>query len=183
MFCGRSVVCLRGVSPGWQGGTAAVWAIGQVGHLSGHRYSGYRCIAAARCICTQGLAVRRLSQVAGNLDTRAHPCGRRAPDVQPDRHRGNARHPDIGASIFSAPAGPVADPNTVVVTDRSLHRVGPDGCRAVDQIIRTTALGLHQVPVQIGAVATAVGTAPLQSLIKVKLPLTQPPILLGSTRR
>lgn len=71
----------------------------------------------------------------------------------------------------------------MVVTDRSLHRVGPDGCRAVDQIIRTTALGLHQVPVQIGAVATAVGTAPLQSLIKVKLPLTQPPILLGSTRR
>ena len=50
---------------------------------------------------------------------------------------------------------------------------------AIPPIIRTTALGLRQVPVQIGEVATAFGTTPIQSLIKVKLPLALPSILLG----
>lgn len=50
---------------------------------------------------------------------------------------------------------------------------------AIPPIIRTTTLGLRQVPAEIGEVATAFGTRPLQALTKVRLPLASPSILLG----
>lgn len=50
---------------------------------------------------------------------------------------------------------------------------------AIPPIIRTTALGLRQVPVEIDEVTRAFGTRPLQALWKAKLPLASPMIMLG----
>ena len=50
---------------------------------------------------------------------------------------------------------------------------------AIPPIIRTTALGLRQVPVEVDEVARSFGTTPLQALTKLKLPLAMPSIMLG----
>lgn len=50
---------------------------------------------------------------------------------------------------------------------------------AIPPIIRTTALGLRQVPVEISEVASAFGANPVQALVKVRLPLASPSIMLG----
>ncbi|MEL7465237.1 MAG: ABC transporter permease subunit [Pseudomonadota bacterium] len=50
---------------------------------------------------------------------------------------------------------------------------------AIPPIIRTTALGLRQVPAEIGEVGRSFGATSLQTLIKVKLPLASPSIMLG----
>ena len=50
---------------------------------------------------------------------------------------------------------------------------------AIPPIIRTTALGLRQVPETIDEVGRSFGATPLQTLWKVKLPLASPSIMLG----
>jgi ABC-type proline/glycine betaine transport system permease subunit len=50
---------------------------------------------------------------------------------------------------------------------------------ALPPIIRTTSLGIRQVPETIGEVGDAFGTTRLQALLKIKLPLASPSILLG----
>ncbi|MEM7189060.1 MAG: ABC transporter permease subunit [Pseudomonadota bacterium] len=50
---------------------------------------------------------------------------------------------------------------------------------AIPPIIRTTALGLRQVPVEVDEVARSFGSTPVQSLWKAKLPLASPSIMLG----
>ena len=50
---------------------------------------------------------------------------------------------------------------------------------AIPPIIRTTSLGLRQVPVEIDEVARSFGTTPLQALAKLKMPLAMPSIMLG----
>ena len=50
---------------------------------------------------------------------------------------------------------------------------------AIPPIIRTTALGLRQVPVEIDEVARSFGSNPVQALWKAKLPLASPSIMLG----
>ncbi|MEM7268460.1 MAG: ABC transporter permease subunit [Pseudomonadota bacterium] len=50
---------------------------------------------------------------------------------------------------------------------------------AIPPIIRTTTLGLRQVPVTIDEVARSYGATPRQSLWKLKLPLAMPSIMLG----
>ena len=50
---------------------------------------------------------------------------------------------------------------------------------AIPPIIRTTALGLRQVPVEVDEVSRSFGATPLQALAKLKLPLAMPSIMLG----
>lgn len=50
---------------------------------------------------------------------------------------------------------------------------------AVPPMIRMTTLGLRQLPPEINEVANAFGSTGLQSLIKVKLPMASPSIILG----
>jgi len=50
---------------------------------------------------------------------------------------------------------------------------------AVPPMIRMTTLGLRQLPPEINEVASAFGSTGLQSLIKVKLPMASPSIILG----
>lgn len=50
---------------------------------------------------------------------------------------------------------------------------------AIPPVIRATALGLRQVPVEIDEVARSFGTTPLQALAKLKMPLAMPSIMLG----
>ena len=50
---------------------------------------------------------------------------------------------------------------------------------AIPPIIRTTSLGLRQVPVEVDEVARSFGTTPMQALAKLKLPLAMPSIMLG----
>lgn len=50
---------------------------------------------------------------------------------------------------------------------------------AIPPVIRATALGLRQVPVEVDEVARSFGTTPLQALIKLKMPLALPSIMLG----
>ena len=50
---------------------------------------------------------------------------------------------------------------------------------AIPPIIRTTALGLRQIPEQIDEVARSFGARQVQALVKVKLPLASPSIMLG----
>lgn len=50
---------------------------------------------------------------------------------------------------------------------------------AIPPIIRTTILGLQQVPAEIDEVSRSFGTRTLQSLTKIKLPLASPSIMLG----
>lgn len=50
---------------------------------------------------------------------------------------------------------------------------------AIPPIIRTTALGLRQVPVEVDEVARSFGSTPMQALTKLKLPLAMPSIMLG----
>ncbi len=50
---------------------------------------------------------------------------------------------------------------------------------AIPPVIRTTTLGLRQVPVEVDEVARSFGTTPLQALSKLKLPLALPSIMLG----
>ncbi len=50
---------------------------------------------------------------------------------------------------------------------------------AIPPVIRATALGLQQVPVEVDEVARSFGTTPLQALAKLKLPLAMPSIMLG----
>ncbi|MEM9735699.1 MAG: ABC transporter permease subunit, partial [Pseudomonadota bacterium] len=50
---------------------------------------------------------------------------------------------------------------------------------AIPPIIRTTTLGLRQIPTEIDEVASAFGTRSWQSLIKVKLPMATPSVMLG----
>ena len=50
---------------------------------------------------------------------------------------------------------------------------------AIPPVIRATALGLRQVPVEVDEVARSFGTTPLQALAKLKIPLALPSIMLG----
>ena len=50
---------------------------------------------------------------------------------------------------------------------------------AIPPIIRTTALGLRQVPVEVDEVSRSFGATPVQALTKLKLPLALPSIMLG----
>ena len=50
---------------------------------------------------------------------------------------------------------------------------------AIPPIIRTTTLGLRQIPAEIDEVSRAFGARTLQSLIRVKIPLASPSIMLG----
>ncbi len=50
---------------------------------------------------------------------------------------------------------------------------------AIPPVIRATALGLRQVPVEVDEVARSFGTTPLQALVKLKIPLALPSIMLG----
>ncbi|MEM7422827.1 MAG: ABC transporter permease subunit [Pseudomonadota bacterium] len=50
---------------------------------------------------------------------------------------------------------------------------------AIPPVIRTTTLGLRHVPEQIDEVARSFGAHPVQSLVRVKLPLASPSIMLG----
>ena len=50
---------------------------------------------------------------------------------------------------------------------------------AIPPVIRATALGLRQVPVEVDEVARSFGTTPLQTLAKLKIPLALPSIMLG----
>jgi len=50
---------------------------------------------------------------------------------------------------------------------------------AVPPMIRMTTLGLRQLPTEINEVSNAFGSTSLQSLIKVKLPMASPSIMLG----
>ncbi|MEM7177920.1 MAG: ABC transporter permease subunit [Pseudomonadota bacterium] len=50
---------------------------------------------------------------------------------------------------------------------------------AIPPVIRTTTLGIRQVPVEMDEVATSFGARKLQSLLKIKLPLALPSIMLG----
>ncbi|MBY8977513.1 ABC transporter permease subunit [Rhodobacteraceae bacterium NNCM2] len=50
---------------------------------------------------------------------------------------------------------------------------------AIPPVIRTTTLGIRQVPVEMDEVATSFGARPLQSLTRIKLPLALPSIMLG----
>lgn len=50
---------------------------------------------------------------------------------------------------------------------------------AIPPVIRATALGLKQVPVEIDEVARSFGSTPLQALAKLKMPLAMPSIMLG----
>ncbi|MEM7061333.1 MAG: ABC transporter permease subunit [Pseudomonadota bacterium] len=50
---------------------------------------------------------------------------------------------------------------------------------AIPPIIRTTTLGIRQIPEQIDEVAKSFGTWPVQALMKVKIPLASPSIMLG----
>ena len=50
---------------------------------------------------------------------------------------------------------------------------------AIPPVIRATALGLRQVPVEVDEVARSFGTTPFQALAKLKMPLALPSIMLG----
>ena len=50
---------------------------------------------------------------------------------------------------------------------------------AIPPMIRMTILGLRELPNEINEVSTAFGSTTLQSLIKVKLPMASPAIMLG----
>lgn len=50
---------------------------------------------------------------------------------------------------------------------------------AIPPVIRATALGLKQVPVEIDEVARSFGSTPLQALAKLKMPLAMPSVMLG----
>ena len=53
---------------------------------------------------------------------------------------------------------------------------------AIPPIIRTTTLGLRQIPAEIDEVSRSFGAKTLQSLIRVKIPLASPSIMLGVTQ-
>ncbi len=50
---------------------------------------------------------------------------------------------------------------------------------ALPPIVRLTALGLNQVPTQVGEVAESFGATRLQQLVSVRLPMASPSIILG----
>ncbi len=50
---------------------------------------------------------------------------------------------------------------------------------AIPPVIRLTTLGLRQLPTEVNEVAGSFGSGPLQTLLKVKLPMASPSIMLG----